>query len=89
MPWAGSAPCHTSGIPASPSLILPEAAAVSTTHAFKASWSLRHPVRDVSPIHWTDYTRDSERGHAEGVPKVFRRSISFHGYICNLEMFSF
>ncbi len=23
------------------------------------------------PIHWSDYTHDSERGHAKGVPKAF------------------
>ncbi len=38
---------------------------------------LRHPACYVSPIHWTDYTHDSERGHAVGVSKVFRRSVSF------------
>ncbi len=29
------------------------------------------PARDVSPIHWPDYTRGSERGHAGGVPIAF------------------
>ncbi len=38
---------------------------------FYASWSLRHPTRDVSPIHWSDYTHYSERGHAEVIPKAF------------------
>ncbi len=33
-------------------------------------------ARDVSPIHWTDYTRGSERGHAEGVTIASRRSSS-------------
>ncbi len=33
-------------------------------------------ARDVSPIHWTDYTRGSERGHAEGVPIASQRSSS-------------
>ncbi len=38
---------------------------------FYASWSLRHTARDVLPIHWSDYTCYSERGHAEGIPKAF------------------
>ncbi len=53
----------------------------------------KSPARDVSPIHWTDYTRGSERGHAEGIPIASRRSVSFpswnHGYICNLGRFLF
>ncbi len=32
---------------------------------------------DVSPIHWTDYIRDSVHGHAEGVPIAFQHSVSF------------
>ncbi len=36
-----------------------------------------YPACDVSPIHWTDYTRDSECGHAEGVPIEFRCSVWF------------
>ncbi len=59
-----------------------EADAGSTARAFK---------RAVSPFHWTEYTCDSERGHAEGVPIAFRRSISFpsgnHGYMRNLRRF--
>ncbi len=38
---------------------------------FYASWSLHPPTRDVSPIHWSDYTHYSERVHAEGIPKAF------------------
>ncbi len=30
-----------------------------------------HPVRDIVPIHWFDYTHVSEHGFAEGVPKAF------------------
>ncbi len=39
---------------------------------FYASRSLRHPARDISPIHWSDYTLCySEHGHTEVVPKAF------------------
>ncbi len=51
-------------------IILPEAAAVSTARAFKFSGLYVTP-----PVN--DYTRDSERGHAEGVPKASRRNVSF------------
>ncbi len=36
----------------------------------------RHPARDILLLYWTDSTRDSERGHAEGVPKAFQQSSS-------------
>ncbi|KAI2665262.1 ORF V: Enzymatic polyprotein [Labeo rohita] len=41
------------------------------------SWLVTSPACDVSLFHWTDYTCDSEHGHAEGVPKAFRRGASF------------
>ncbi len=47
-----------------------EADAGSTTHAFKLAGRY---ACDVSPIHWTYYTRGSERGHAEGVPIAFSK----------------
>ncbi|KAI2645466.1 Transposon Ty3-G Gag-Pol polyprotein [Labeo rohita] len=57
---------------------------------FYASWSVTSPACDVSFFHWFDCTRDSERGHAEGVPKAFRRGVSFpsgnRGYIRNLRV---
>ncbi|KAL0165933.1 hypothetical protein M9458_037777, partial [Cirrhinus mrigala] len=49
------------------------------------------PAYDVSFFHWFDCTRDSECSHAEGVPKAFRRSVSFpsgnQSYIRNLRRF--
>ncbi len=54
---------------------------------FYASWSLCHPAHDVSPIHWSDYTRYSECGHTEGVPKAFdaaRDSLGELKRFCNL-----
>ncbi|KAI2647902.1 Transposon Ty3-G Gag-Pol polyprotein [Labeo rohita] len=41
------------------------------------SWLVTAPAVDVSLFHWTDYTCDSEHGHAEDVPKAFRRGVSF------------
>ncbi|KAI2663377.1 Transposon Ty3-G Gag-Pol polyprotein [Labeo rohita] len=41
------------------------------------SWLVTSPAVDVSLFHWTDYTCDSEHGHAEDVPKAFRRGVSF------------
>ncbi len=40
-------------------------------HVLLSSLISKSPRHDVSPIHWTDYTHDSEHGHAEGVPKAF------------------
>ncbi len=40
-------------------------------HVLLRSLISKSPRHDVSPIHWTDYTHDSEHGHAEGVPKAF------------------
>ncbi len=66
---------HTSGIPAS-ACFIPRSWRRFHRTCFYASWSLYHPARDVSPIHWSDYTRDSERGHSGGVPIALRCSIS-------------
>ncbi|KAI2655577.1 Transposon Ty3-G Gag-Pol polyprotein [Labeo rohita] len=41
---------------------------VSNARVFIASWLVTSPAVDVSLFHWTDYTCDSEHGHAEGVP---------------------
>ncbi len=67
---------HTSGIPAS-ACFIPRSWRRFHRTCFYASWSLYHPARDVSPIHWSDYTRDSERGHSGGVPIALRCSVSF------------
>ncbi|KAI2644945.1 ORF V: Enzymatic polyprotein [Labeo rohita] len=50
---------------------------VSNARVFIASWLVTSPADDVSLFHWTDYTCDSEHGHTEGVPLVFRRGVSF------------
>ncbi|KAI2664621.1 Transposon Ty3-G Gag-Pol polyprotein [Labeo rohita] len=50
---------------------------VSNARVFIASWLVTSPAVDVSLFHWTDYTCDSEHGHAEGIPKAFRRGVSF------------
>ncbi|KAL0194818.1 hypothetical protein M9458_008390, partial [Cirrhinus mrigala] len=54
-----------------------DAAAASLLEADACSGALTSPAYDVSLFHWSDYTRDSERGHAEGVPIAFRRGVSF------------
>ncbi len=48
-----------------------EADTGSTAHAFMVPGLYVAPPGDVSLINWSDYTRYSERGHAEGSPKVF------------------
>ncbi|KAI2653704.1 Transposon Ty3-G Gag-Pol polyprotein [Labeo rohita] len=50
---------------------------VSNARVFIASWLVTSPAVDVSLFHWTDFTCDSEHGHAEDVPKAFRRGVSF------------
>ncbi|KAI2660031.1 ORF V: Enzymatic polyprotein [Labeo rohita] len=69
------------------SSVLPECRLQRT--CFKASWSVTSPAYDVLLLYWTDYTCDSERVYAEGVPQsVCRRSASFpsgnRGYSHNL-----
>ncbi len=78
---------HTSGIPSS-ACFIPRSWRRFLRTCFYASWSLRHPARDISLIHGSDYTRYSECGHAEGVLKGFdTASRSFKEYVT--EMFSF
>ncbi len=78
---------HTSGIPSS-ACFIPRSWRRFHRTCFYSSWSLRHPARDISLIHWSDYTRYSECGHAEGVPKGFdAASRSFTEYVT--ETFSF
>ncbi|KAI2655442.1 ORF V: Enzymatic polyprotein [Labeo rohita] len=49
---------------------------VSGARVFIASWLVTSPAYDVSLFHWTDYTCDSERSHAEGVPIAFSDAAS-------------
>uniref|UniRef100_A0A672LQM5 Sodium-dependent neutral amino acid transporter B(0)AT1-like n=1 Tax=Sinocyclocheilus grahami TaxID=75366 RepID=A0A672LQM5_SINGR len=44
---------------------------------FYNSWRSRHPARDVSLLHWTDFTRASERGHAGRSQSIASMCVSF------------
>ncbi|KAI2660342.1 RNA-directed DNA polymerase from mobile element jockey [Labeo rohita] len=48
--------------------IHPQSCSVEKVGPAFSSWLVTSPACDISLFHWTDYTGDSERGHAEGIP---------------------
>ncbi len=67
---------HTSGIPAS-ACFIPRRWRRFHCTCFYTCWSLRYPVRDLSPILWIDCTRYSVPLTLKAFPSVFGRSVSF------------